>query len=120
MSCVSFVARSSDIEEKPDLDIECEQKENFDCEIDSPSQVELSDSESDDEELVLCHSEENSDDYDEEDRWIAYKVEKADPLCYKFDSLRQPGLIPKTGILYKFLTDVIEIIMIQDINITRK
>ena len=109
MSCVSFVARSSDIEEKPDSDIECEQKENLECKSDSPSQVELSDSESDDEELVLCHSEENPDYYDEEDRWIAYKVEKADLLCYKFDSLLRHGLIPKTGILYKFLTDVIEI-----------
>ncbi len=38
-----------------------------------------------------------------------YKIEKADRLCYRFDCLLRCGLIPKTGILYKFLTDVVEI-----------
>ena len=48
-------------------------------------------------------------DLDEGDQWCAYSVDKADPLCYKFDDLIRRGLIPKNGILYKYLTDVIEI-----------
>ena len=48
-------------------------------------------------------------DLDEGDQWCAYSVDKADPLCHKFDDLIRRGLIPKNGILYKYLTDVIEI-----------
>ena len=84
---INFLTRSSDVEGRSDSDIEFEQKENLECEIDNQSEIALSDSDSAGEELVSCHSDENSDDYDEDDRWIAYKVEKADPLCYKFDSL---------------------------------
>ncbi|CAB3990305.1 Hypothetical predicted protein [Paramuricea clavata] len=48
-------------------------------------------------------------DTDEDERWIAYGVQRADPLCYKFDDLVRKGLIDKNGILYKYLTDVVEI-----------
>ncbi|CAB4003668.1 Hypothetical predicted protein [Paramuricea clavata] len=46
---------------------------------------------------------------DEDNRWYAYSVDKADPVCRKFDDLICRGLVPKNGILYKYLSDVIEI-----------
>ena len=69
---------------------------------------------SDDSEGQLSSSSESNEmnrdiDLDEGDQWCAYSVDKADPLCYKFDDLIRRGLIPKNGILYKYLTDVIEI-----------
>ena len=48
-------------------------------------------------------------DIDEDDQWVAYSVQRADPLCYKFDNLLRRGLVDKNGILYKYLTDVVEI-----------
>ena len=69
---------------------------------------------SDDSEGQLSRSFESNElnrdiDLNEGDQWCAYSVEKADPLCYKFDDFIRRGLIPKNGILYKYLTDVIEI-----------
>ena len=48
-------------------------------------------------------------DIDEDDQSVAYSVQRADPLCYKFDNLIRRGLVDKNGILYKYLTDVVEI-----------
>ena len=48
-------------------------------------------------------------DLDEDNRWYAYSVDKSDPVCRKFDDLIRRGLIPKNGIFYKYLSDVIEI-----------
>jgi hypothetical protein len=49
-------------------------------------------------------------DFDDDDRWSAYSVDKSDSVCRKFDDLIRRGLISrKAGILYKYLSDVIEI-----------
>lgn len=37
------------------------------------------------------------------------RLQRGRSLCYKFEDLIRRGLIPKNGILYKYLTDVIEI-----------
>jgi hypothetical protein len=42
-------------------------------------------------------------DVDDDDRWSAYSVDKADPVCRKFDDLIRRGLISRNGILYKYL-----------------
>ncbi|XP_065055892.1 uncharacterized protein LOC135684298 isoform X2 [Rhopilema esculentum] len=126
-SCSSTIVRlekdiDSDVERSDEEDKKSSDKEDYsgsDIDLDSLSDVALSDFDSDSEEPVSCHSEGNSDEYDDDARWIAYKVEKADPLCYKFDSLLRSGLIPKTGILYKFLTEVVEFFMILGTNTAR-
>lgn len=86
------------------------QEKNF---IKNEANQDLS-SDSDDSEGQPSSSFESSEmhrdiDLDESDQWCAYSVDKADPLCFKFDDLIRRGLIPKNGILYKYLTDVIEI-----------
>eukprot|EP00795_Rhopilema_esculentum_P003456 gene3458-1835_t len=108
-SCSSTIVRlekdiDSDVERSDEEDKKSSDKEDYsgsDIDLDSLSDVALSDFDSDSEEPVSCHSEGNSDEYDDDARWIAYKVEKADPLCYKhqygkdetefFNSIRQLG-----------------------------
>ena len=58
----------------------------------------------DETESINDSSEEDSDTV-----WYAYIVKKADQLCYKLDNLIHRGLMAKSGILYKYLYDVVEI-----------
>ena len=51
----------------------------------------------------------DSSEEDSETVWYAYSVKKADKLCYKLDNLIHRGLMAKSGILYKYLSDVVEI-----------
>ena len=51
----------------------------------------------------------DSSEEDSETVWYAYSVKKADQLCYKLDNLIHRGLITKSGTLYKYLSDVVEI-----------
>ena len=50
---------------------------------------------------------------DSETASYAYSVKKADQLCYKLDNLIHRGLIAKSGVLYKYLSDVVEIMIDQ-------
>ena len=58
----------------------------------------------DETESINDSSEEDSDTV-----WYAYIDKKADQLCYKLDNLIHRGLITKSGTLYKYLSDVVEI-----------
>ena len=50
---------------------------------------------------------------DSETVLYAYSAKKADQLCYKLDNLIHRGLIAKSGVLYKYLSDVVEIMIDQ-------
>ena len=60
---------------------------------------------SDDENLDSTDSEGATSSGD--DQILRYSVEKADSLCIKMDQLIRRGLIPRDGIMYKYLTDVV-------------
>ena len=51
----------------------------------------------------------DSSEEDSETVWYAYSLKKADKLCCKLDNLIHRGLVAKSGILYKYLSDVVEI-----------
>ena len=55
----------------------------------------------------------NSLEEDSETVLYAYSVKKADQICYKLDNLIHRGLIAKSGVLYKYLSDVVEIMIDQ-------
>ena len=55
-------------------------------------------------------------DIDEDDQWVAYSVQRADPLCYKFDNLIRRGLVDKNGNFISTSRTLLKYSMIDAIN----